>query len=300
MAEDTRPPSAAKITIGIYPGDNHPVRLEMASTLGSSTDWKITSGLTVAALSGGGYRETFRFPLDGVRRSFRARHDTPGWTAGAYTRTVSAIPQPVTVDASTDGDSGGRGGGGGEEDDERFLPLADAIMKEAGVVRTTGQEVGTLSSTDTITKTLTISPADYTAQSSTAAWTRDVDGRYLYPTSTERTFFNAPVVLPVGTIITDMEGQYYRSTHVDDLSIILLRSTDASAISPTVAFADMFTTLSTETSWYTRSSAVSHTVLADNQYFLLANIAMNSASSQNVRLGHVTLTYTMSDYHESY
>ncbi len=284
-----------KITVGMFPGDDHPVVLEAASTLGSSTDFRPVTSFTRVALKDGGYKHSMQYPIDGIRRYFRGRHQTAGWTAGAYTRTVSAIPRPATIGLSTD--DGWEWIIGGLSDP---APLSEAIMKEEGVTRTTGQEVGTLASTATITKTLAISAANYVAQSSTAAWQRDADGLYINPTSTERTFFSAPVVLPPGVILTNMSGQYYRSTHVDDLSIVLTRSSDANTLPVTVAFADMFTTSSTETSWFTRSSAVDHTILADSQYYLHANIAMDSASSENVRVAAIELTYTMADYHEAY
>ena len=301
MALDDRPPSAAKITVALFPGDDHPTRLEMASTLGSSTAWKVVQSLTAVGLQGGGYRHSLRFPLDGVRRSFRARHEAQGWTAGAYTRTVSAIPRPVTVDASTD--SGRGGGGGGGEEDERFLDLAGAIMKEAGVIRTTGQEVGTLSGSTSHQKTLRVGGGalrPITGGSTQFVWGAQGLSVQHAGRSTNTLKLAHTFVMPPGVTLTGFDAEIQQlSTAVGAVTLIV--STGEASTGKTTLHSHVSAT--SDADWQIfQTSTLSH-VVADSEIFsLVADVQSTSSIGGGLQpsVGTAQITYTMPAYEDSY
>ncbi len=294
-----------KITVGLFPGDDHPVVLEAASTLGSSTDFSPVTSFTRVALKNGGYRHSMQYPVDGVRRYFRARHKVAGWTAGAYTRTVSAIPTPATVALSTD--DGWEWTLGGQDDP---APLSEAIMKEEGVIRTTGQEVGTLSASNTITKTLIFPAAAYAAHSNSSTdsyFERDANGQWV---GTDGVTFGGggfafemfnPMTVPVGVTITQIETELYKNTTVSgNISLNIRQSTSSTGTPNTLTTLDVGSTLSS--GWGTHTSTVMTHLVAEGDMFF-AELQMSAASTlagNIVRAGAIKMTYTMPSYEDSY
>ena len=290
-----------KITVGMFPGDDHPVVLEVASTLGSSTAFSPVGSFTRVALQDGGFRHTMPYPIDGIRRHFRGRHEKVGWTAGEYTRTVSAIPRPVEhIDASTSG---------GWEWKEGELggpaPLSEAVMKGAGHLSAdVSIDVGTPNVDSTsIEKVLVVLPTEYTQQFSSQSWIQDPGGKHVAPASTELTRFVAPVTLPPGVTVIGMRGQFNRTGSADTIIVEYNKSSGSTVTESNIHQFDMSsTTASTEFGgWYeVESSVMSETILEDHIYSMSARCVMSSAATSRTIVGRIKLTYAMSQYKDAY
>ncbi len=328
-------PPPANIRLGLFPGDDYPVVVEMASTLGASTAFVPTLRITASALAAGGFSEAFNFPVDGRRRYFRARHEANGYNPGSYTRTVSALPRLPATDGSTGGGFGGRdprlprlglGPTGLAEDmmtgEGTFSAssgtITSLVSSSASIVDmvSTGDVVvedvyvggGILRETPagpgTVTKTLRVGGAMLRpagAGVSSTEYNHNVGGFSVRhgTSSTDSLSLTYTFVVPVGVTITNFDAELLQLTSGAGASLDLGYTTGAAA---GVSRIHLHETATSDGTWQIlQTSSISHTVTEDQMFVLAGTINSSAvASGAGSGCGSVKLTYTMPDYESAY
>ena len=272
--------NASRIVVGLYPGDDHPISLEMASTLGSSTAFAEVAEFTQNMLQVSGYRWSWEFPNDGRRRYFRARHTAPGWTAGAYTRTVSAIPKiGRSIDSSTTRVeelilfSPSPEWGGIMTD----LPKTKQLIVGGGELR----PVGSVSST----------AYDYSVSGQTVIAASDGVTMDLVKT----------FIMPAGVTITGLQSHQFREVTGLDTgagAIVQFGYTTGSTDAATVL--DTLQTSSGSADYQIfDSTTLAYTVTANDVFFLLGRVAYGTSTDKG-GLGLQKISYTSTAYENVY
>jgi hypothetical protein len=174
----------------------------------------------------------------------------------------------------------------------RRVPRRLPQTAELYALNTKTIKVGTVASPSSITRTIRVTHAEFTADTEAGFW--EYRDGYLKPHTTSGTqFYHAPLHIPPGVTITQIAARFFRNA-VGDFAFAQILSTGDVGTGSSLASVTHDTT-----SWQTKTASLSEVVSATTNYVLSASLGATSADT-DARLAWVEITYTRPDYAATY
>lgn len=267
------------IKLVLYPSTQRAIPIELQQSTGStlaSSQW--TSVFLPPSTRGSNLQYTAALPLSTKRYYFRARHTGGGFSAGAFTPTVSARPVvipdyslPITINAA-----------------------GNLEVVGANVIISSGNRptVGSQNTASYLTKTVRYSADIFAPAINTFKYSRGV-GTLVIGSTGSSAFFNADIPLAKGVTITQVAYRGGRRKTTGQISKIELYRISTAGIGTLVTTLTM-TTGSTAQATIT-SSALSVAVSSAQNVIARAYLKSTTAVNQPA-IVNMDVTYRMPDY----
>jgi hypothetical protein len=260
------------IILGLHPSSDttFDLRLQRQDT---GTTWR-----SVQVWQGGAYDHVVVYrdllPNDHLRRDYRARHEKSGYTAGAWTDTVSGGPavlppgDPPFIPVSG-----------------RRLTLPTYLSTSATLaIRTSAGAAGA------VAKSMTLPAAELLPSQSTNKWAFNV--AYVSPLVASAALIElyGSVVLPPGVTVTGVNARMYRSAAGKTAVTQLIK------ISETGTATVLCTLTHSTTNWQTVASSAMSELTTGAGYTLQVGLKSTAGSGGDARFLRATIAYSMPSY----
>jgi hypothetical protein len=185
------------VVLGLTPSSDptYEIEIQRASTASSSSGW-YTIAVVGPQSTTWDYQYTDRLPFDNDVRKYRCRLTKEGYNAGAWSTTLSAVPQPLPIRSLVRPSVWGK------------VSKSVSVQSEALMPRSTG--------------TPWYCPGGWMAMTSGAA-----------PASTEY-YYNGPLSLSPGVTITGVSGRFYRQSSDDHAAGGVYIATSSGSLDKTI------------------------------------------------------------------
>lgn len=269
------------IKLALYPSTQRGIPIELQQSTGStlaSSQW--TSVFLPPSTRGGSLQYTATLPLSTKRYFFRARHTGGGFSAGAFTPTVSArpvvipdYPPPITVNAA-----------GNVE-----VPGANFLISSGNAPK-----VGSQNSTSYLTKQVRFSGALFEPTRSTYSYIRSNVVALTPRGSTETKFFVYNFPLPPGVTLTSVTMAYRRFKNSSTASLSIYKFSSNGATGTPIA--SLTGTTSTASAYRTIGTTVTQLISTAIGVAGFMTLKTSQATTDKALLAWVRFTYRMPSY----
>lgn len=267
------------IELGLYPSTNRTLSIELQSATANSTASSMWQSVLFPPTQQVDFRYLYHAALSTRSYYFRARHPAqPGYSAGAFTPTVSARPtvlgtiQPPILPQMT------------YQGNVEMPSGSDVFVSSSKTVK-----VGTQQTTGTVTKKQRIMAAQMVAEASTMSW-MFFSGAAINSGTTLTLTGQATVTLTPGVQVTAFRFRSYRETTNDVVSATFRR------VGSTGGVVNLSSGIQATSGFVTTTGgAVAETISTQYTYSVRASINPSSVR-QNARFLLWELEYKMPSY----
>jgi len=266
------------IELGIFPSTDKTLNIELQSATANSTASSMWQSQIFPPTQNADFRFTYMAPFSTRTYYFRARHPAqPGYSAGAFTPTVSAKPtalgtiqRPIMPQMTYAGNV-------------EIPSGSDVWLSSSKTVK-----VGTQATTGTITRRIRVDAALFQPTSNGQTYLQG--GGQVRPGSTATLDLRANVTLPPGIQLTGMKVHFFKGTATDSCVWQFVAYPGSGGAGTALSSGS-----ATSTGWTSSTQSFSHTVTTAFAYN--CRIILNpNASALNARLGFVELAYQRGAY----